>query len=329
LRAFHASTPCRRRSALLCAILLVAACRQTPPDSTQTSVGATGIPLAPTPETVPLQEEPPPLIGTIVFHADREGRQKIFALDLASHTVTGLTTGAAHHDEDPAWSPDGTKLAFASTRFDHRTYDIAVMDVATSDVRRVTDDAAFENHPMWWPDGRGLVFSSEREGTQAVFRLAFDTGALTRLSPRPERALMPAPAPDGRRIAFTMGTANGLQIGLLEVDSENLRQLTSGPSGAARPRWSPDGTRLAYARLGPGASFIEILEVATGQAWSLAVTGMASLVEPVWSPDGQWLAAAGEAEGWDLILVQAGPPAAAYRLTRGPGNDRAPSWQPR
>ena len=295
----------------------------------ETRVGATAIPPAPTPETVPLQEEPPPLTGTIVFHADREGRQKIFALDLASHTVTGLTSGAAHHDEDPAWSPDGTRLAFASTRFDHRTYDIAVMDAATSDVRRVTDDAAFENHPMWWPDGRALVFSSEREGTQAVFRLAFDTAALTRLSPRPERALMPAPAPDGRRIAFTMGTLDGLQIGLLEVDSENLRQLTRGPSGAARPRWSPDGTRLAYARLGPGGSFIEILEVATGHSRSLAVTGMASLVEPVWSPDGQWLAAAGRAESWDLILVQADPPGMAYRLTRGPGNDRAPSWKPR
>jgi TolB protein len=278
---------------------------------------------------MPLHEEPPSLTGTLAFHADREGRQKIFALDLASRAVAAITSGAAHHDEDPAWSPDGTRLAFASTRFDHRSYGIAVMDTATSDVQRVTDDAAFEHHPMWWPDGRGLVFSSERDGTQAVFRRVFDTGEFTRLSPRPERALMPAAAPDGRRIAFTMGTPDGLQIGLLELESENLRQLTRGPSQAARPRWSPDGTRLAYARLRPGGSFIEILDVASGQSRSLAVTGIASLVEPAWSPDGQWLAAAGGADSWNLILIQPGPPAAAYRLTQGPGNDRAPSWKPR
>jgi TolB protein len=278
---------------------------------------------------VPLHEEPPPLTGTLVFHADREGRQKIFTLDLASRAVTALTSGAAHHDEDPVWSPDGARLAFASTRFDPRTYDIAVMDASTSEVRRVTGDAAFDNHPMWWPDGRDLVFSSEREGTQAVFRLVLDTGELLRLSPRPERGLMPAPAPDGRRIAFTMGTADGLQVGLLELDSKNLRQLTRGPGGAARPRWSPDGTRLAYARLAPGASFIEILEVATGRTRSLAVTGIASLVEPAWSPDGRSVVAAGGGESWDLILLQPGPPASAYRLTRGPGNDRAPSWKPR
>jgi Tol biopolymer transport system component len=87
--------------------------------------------------------------------------------------VTALTTGSGHHDEDPAWSPDGARLAFSTTHFDAPTYGVAVMDVATGHLERVTDHVTFESHAAWTADGRGLLFSSERDGTQAVFRVAY------------------------------------------------------------------------------------------------------------------------------------------------------------
>jgi TolB protein len=330
---FGHSRAVTRRRAVLLALLLASGCQQSSADRSAGPAGtSTKAPLA---APIPLQETPPAgLTGTIAFQSDRAGRSKLFTLDLATQAVTALTTGGGHHDEEPAWSPDGARLAFSTTRFDARTYDVAVMEVATGDVERVTDHVAFERHPAWTADGRGLLFSSEQDGTQAVFRIASGSRSVARVSPAPERALMPAASPDGRRLAFTMGTPEGLQTWLLDAESGRLQQVTHASEGAARPRWSPDGTWIAYTRLVPGGSCVEILDIATGHTHRIGVDGLATLTEPAWSPDGQWLIASGSATGsgeenWDLILLQPRSPARAIRLTRGPGNDRAAAWKGR
>lgn len=276
---------------------------------------------------------PEGLSGRLVFQSDREGRDKLYILDLGSGAVTALTTGRDHRDEDASWSPDGTHVAFATTRFDSRTYGLAVTDTRTGEVLPVEGRMAFDRQPAWMPGGESLLYASERDGTQAIFRVWLDGRPRARVSHEPERALMPEPSPDGRQLAYTRGTTGGLQIALQDMDSGVSRLLTHVPDGAARPRWSPDGRRLAYTRLRRAGTFVEGLDPASGEVTSLAVAGLDELADPAWSPDGQWLvasgAAAGDLSGWDLILMSLGPDAAAYRLTTGRGDDRAPSWSPR
>lgn len=277
---------------------------------------------------------PPGLRGHVVFHSSREGRNKLYTLDLATGTIISLTSGANHHDEDPSWSPDGSSVAFASNRFESSTFDIAVVDPRDGAVRRATAHPAFEQHPTWSDGGRSLLFSSEQDGTQAVFTAHANGSGITRLSPPPERALMPAEAPGGHQVAFTGGGADGLQILLYDRASGRVRRLTSGPVGAARPRWSPDGSRLAYIRLGDEGRYLEVLDLATAGTVSIRVAGLASLSEPDWSPDGRFVVAAGarepgDAADWDLVVVDAQTPGQAFRLTSGAGSDRAPSWTAR
>lgn len=276
------------------------------------------------------------LTGRIAFQSDRAGRAKLFALAPRTGAIVPVTSGPDHHDVEPAWSPDGRRLAFASTRFDSRTFDLAVGEVAALDVaRRVTTHVAFERQPVWAADGRSLLFAGDQDGTQALFRVALDDGAISRVSPLPERALMPAVAPDGTRLAYVMGGDDGLQVVIQGLPDGRPRRLTTGPADAVWPAWSPDGTRVACIRLAEtaGAS-LEVFEVASRRRTIYHLDHLPALREPSWAPDGRGLVVAAAAttgadSDWDLVYVELDPAPMFMPLTIGRGNDTAPAWSAR
>jgi Tol biopolymer transport system component len=275
-------------------------------------------------------DKAPAVAGTLLFHSDRAGRNHLYRLDLATGVIAGVTEGRGYHDEEPAPSPDGRRVAYTTTRFDHRTFDVAVMNVDGTAVQRVTSHLGFERHPVWAADGRHLFFTGEEAGTQAVYRIAVEDGAIARLSPPPDRALMAEASPDGRRVAYVLGTAAGLRAVIHDLSTGARREVTPPGQDVAEPAWSVDGVRLAYARFEPGGSTIEAVSLASGAVTRWRVPGLSTLREPAWSPDGRWLAATGSAatgrhEDWDVVLLPIGG-GVAYRVTSGVAHDHAPSW---
>lgn len=320
------------RHAVLLVWLLACGCDTpaSPPDG-EPLIPTRAEPTAISEVRVRLTEGPPPAVsGALLFHSDRGGRNHLYRIDLGTGAMTTLTAGAEHHDEEPAPAPDGRRVAFTTTRFDHRTFDIAVMRADGTDVRRVTTDLAVERHPAWDADGRHLFLTGEDGGTQTLFRVALEGGAVARVWSQPERTLMPQPALDGRRVAYVMGTIGGLRAVIQDLSTGDLEAVTPDGHDAADPAWSADGTRVAYAHVWRGGSAIEATTLATGAVTRWEVAGLTTLREPAWSPDGRWLAAAGSVsagadEDWDLVLLPA-EGGAAYRITRGPAHDRAPAW---
>ena len=319
------------RGALIFLVLFGGACVDASPPAAS-SPGAAFVPTL-----VPVQWHPampPPLPGRLVFHSDREGRHRLFIVDTTGK-VSRLTDGRDHHDEEPAVSPDGGRIAFTTNGFDHRTWDIAVWDLSTASARRVTAQITFERHPAWQPDGSALLFSSEHEGTQAVFRARIGDGRIERVSPEPDRALMPAMSPDGRAIAYVAGSREGLRVLVQDAAGSQARAVTPPLETAATPRWSPDGRQIAFTRFAPdGTSMLAVVPAAGGEVRTSPIDGLAAVRAPPWSPDGLWLAASasprhGDGEAWDLIVLRPEPPAVAVRITHGPSHDRAPAWLPR
>ena len=84
----------------------------------------------------------------------------------------------------PAWSPDGSKLAFAST-FDG-SWDIYVMQTDGSGLLQLTSHPAQDWHPTWAPDGRWIAFVSDRSGTSDIFLVRADGIELIQLTDNDE-----------------------------------------------------------------------------------------------------------------------------------------------
>ena len=78
------------------------------------------------------------------------------------------------------WSPDGTKIAFVSSR--DRNDEVYVMRADGTGVTNVTHNAASDELPSWSPDGTMIVFSSSRDGNPQLYITAADRSAVTRLT---------------------------------------------------------------------------------------------------------------------------------------------------
>ena len=157
-------------------------------------------------------------------------------------------------DIDPAWSPDGTRLAFASDRAG--TLDLWVRDLDTGRDRRLTQDSTAQTTPVWSPNGRLIAF---KDNTGAYSTVTVEAGTVTAVHAPLVRAGAPTWGPSGRLLATTVlqpyssryreGTS---QLLLFSLDGDDDRAVVPvehrsvGKRQSDGPVWSPDGTLMAF-----------------------------------------------------------------------------------
>jgi Tol biopolymer transport system component len=88
----------------------------------------------------------------------------LYIMDENGANLTRLTTDAS--DNAPAWSPDGSQVAFMSAR--DGNWEIYVVDLVNPKPRRLTTDPANDGLPAWSPDGQRIAFLSDRGGIWAI-----------------------------------------------------------------------------------------------------------------------------------------------------------------
>jgi eukaryotic-like serine/threonine-protein kinase len=150
---------------------------------------------------------------------------------------------------DPALSPDGRLLVYASDREGAGTLDLWVQQVGGGEPVRLTRDAGVNREPAFSPDGTRIVFRSTREGG-GIFVMPALGGAERRIAPEGRR---PVFAPDGRSVAYYVGSPAAAvlanqktELRVVAASGGSSREVATGFAGVCCVIWTPDGGHLLF-----------------------------------------------------------------------------------
>ncbi len=209
---------------------------------------------------------------------------------------SGITdlTGTGHLSFDPAWSPEGSRLAFVSDHDDERA-SIWVLNADGSGLMQLTQGPA-EREPAWSPDGTKIVF---RRGPQVVSAgdadlYVVDATGGNKVDITPSSDMhddSPAWSPDGSRIAFERTITDYTDLFVRDLRDGSDHNLTNDRSYDIinrEPSWSPDGSRLAYRRglRGSYTGYDIWLMNSDGSQRDALIAWPDVQMDPAWSPDG-------------------------------------------
>ena len=186
----------------------------------------------------------------------------------------------------PSFSPDGTRIAFTSTR--DGNMEIYVVNLDGSGLRNVTRHPSYDSTPTWSPSGNQIAFTSDRTGRPQIYVMNVDgTGGQELVSVGESEADRPtwSPAPFNK-IAFTARRGSWYDIRLYDVASRTKEWLTD--NGQTRgsnesPAFSPTGRHIAFTSTRTGSSQIFVMDRKGENVRQVTRTG--NNQTPSWSPN--------------------------------------------
>jgi TolB protein len=191
---------------------------------------------------------------------------RMYSLEL--DRLVAFSAGAAGgSNQSPAWSADGTRIAFSSARTGNP--EIWVADSSGGNLRKLTNFRGPNVSPTWNPRTNAqLAWVSGRTGLPQIYTMDLD-GANNQRITDGGYAVSPSWSPNGQLLAFSWnrkygpGDPGGVDIHVIDLASKNYLQLTHESGSNDFPVWSPDGRHLAFERTIGGHT----------QIWSMLADG--------------------------------------------------------
>jgi TolB protein len=309
------------RFAAVALALVVFACGESPADPT-------------------VDPDPPDPNGGFDFSRDLIAFQSLRSGSIDIHLMT--TDGAesiniTNHpaaDGDAAWSPDGSKIAFASRR-DGPNTEIYIMEVDGGNVTRLTHSPSIDRFPAWSPDGSTIAFASDRDGGFDVFLMGVDGSNVRRITHHEAEDLEPIWLADGSRIVFCSSRdvyLDNADIWIMNPDGTGLANLTDDPSTfdcapGTVPGSAGSGKISFVSDRAAGNFSIYTMDTDGSNVFRVTVDPEDDF-DSSWSKDGTTLVFDSNRSGiWDIYTIK--PDGTNLRrLTTGEAHDWNPAWRP-
>jgi TolB protein len=277
--------------------------------------------------------------GSIAFASRRDGDYEIFAIDPQGRNLRQITQNISH-DREPAWSPDGSKIAF-----------VAPVEGETLGVFRIDMTGGGQQMVVRFPEKRGGSPSWSEDDQLLYWAVtciyACDKGGIRRTQVyfiRPDgsaqstlEALSPSSipldtewSPETEQFAAVTGVLPWTNIAVVSRNGTILAELYEfwqdrNFKNSREPAWSPDGSSIAFVSDKEGNFEIYIWEIERDQAQRLT-HDPGNDRHPSWSPDGKHIVFASDRSGnWDIYLMRSDG-SGITRLTDDPAADVEPAW---
>ena len=251
---------------------------------------------------------------------------KRYALQVADADGANPQTVVSSNEPiiSPAWSPDGTKLAYVS--FEKKKPIVFVQSLTSGSREMVANYKGNNSAPTWSPDGSKLAIVLTYGANSQIYTIDASGGGLKQVTKSNAIDTEPAFSRDGNWIYFSSDRGGRPQIYRVAAGGGDASRVTFEGAYNVSPRFSPDGKSLVYIRNDGGKFRVAMQDLASGQTQLLSEGSQDE--SPSFAPNGRVILYATKLGGRGSLAAVSSDGKVRQRLSESRGDVREPAWGP-